>query len=77
MRVYIDRETNMSVCNRQLFSCTRQTFVLILFVHLHLSTRLSACLSLSPPDHQRKFGEDYGSCQAGISNVLTEVSDSQ
>uniref|UniRef100_A0A4W4ELY1 Integrin alpha-2 domain-containing protein n=1 Tax=Electrophorus electricus TaxID=8005 RepID=A0A4W4ELY1_ELEEL len=23
-------------------------------------------------DHQRKFGEDYGSCQAGISNVLTE-----
>ncbi|XP_071001804.1 integrin alpha-4-like [Oncorhynchus clarkii lewisi] len=25
-------------------------------------------------DHQRKFGEDYGSCQAGISNFLTEVS---
>lgn len=24
-------------------------------------------------DHQRKFGEDYGSCQAGISNFLTEV----
>lgn len=23
-------------------------------------------------DHQRKFGEDYGSCQAGISNFLTE-----
>lgn len=23
-------------------------------------------------DHQRKFGEDYGSCQAGISNVLTK-----
>ncbi|XP_028249714.1 integrin alpha-4 isoform X2 [Parambassis ranga] len=23
-------------------------------------------------DHQRKFGEDYGSCQAGISNILTE-----
>lgn len=23
-------------------------------------------------DHQWKFGEDYGSCQAGISNVLTE-----
>ncbi|KAK7938931.1 hypothetical protein WMY93_002257 [Mugilogobius chulae] len=23
-------------------------------------------------DHQRKFGEDYGSCQAGISNVLTQ-----
>ncbi|KAJ0070616.1 hypothetical protein NL108_016900, partial [Boleophthalmus pectinirostris] len=22
--------------------------------------------------HQRKFGEDYGSCQAGISNVLTQ-----
>ncbi|CAB1328736.1 unnamed protein product [Coregonus sp. 'balchen'] len=25
-----------------------------------------------PHDHQRKFGEDYGSCQAGISNFLTE-----
>lgn len=24
-------------------------------------------------DHQRKFGENYGSCQAGISNFLTEV----
>uniref|UniRef100_A0A8C8F1L2 Integrin alpha 4 n=1 Tax=Oncorhynchus tshawytscha TaxID=74940 RepID=A0A8C8F1L2_ONCTS len=23
-------------------------------------------------DHQRKFGEDYGSCQAGISNFLNE-----
>ncbi|KAM4608735.1 integrin alpha-4 [Polymixia lowei] len=23
-------------------------------------------------DHQRKFGEDYGSCQAGISNFLSE-----
>ncbi|KAL4656686.1 integrin alpha-4 isoform X2 [Arapaima gigas] len=23
-------------------------------------------------DHQRKFGEDYGSCQAGISNFMTE-----
>ncbi|XP_014915115.1 integrin alpha-4 isoform X1 [Poecilia latipinna] len=23
-------------------------------------------------DHQRKFGEDYGSCQAGISNFLTQ-----
>ncbi|XP_008326427.1 integrin alpha-4 [Cynoglossus semilaevis] len=23
-------------------------------------------------DHQRKFGQDYGSCQAGISNFLTE-----
>ncbi|XP_062862196.1 integrin alpha-4 [Trichomycterus rosablanca] len=23
-------------------------------------------------DHQRKFGENYGSCQAGISNFLTE-----
>ncbi|XP_061917409.1 integrin alpha-4 [Entelurus aequoreus] len=23
-------------------------------------------------DHQRKFGEEYGSCQAGISNFLTE-----
>uniref|UniRef100_A0A667WWA2 Integrin subunit alpha 4 n=1 Tax=Myripristis murdjan TaxID=586833 RepID=A0A667WWA2_9TELE len=23
-------------------------------------------------DHQKKFGEDYGSCQAGISNFLTE-----
>lgn len=23
-------------------------------------------------DHQMKFGEDYGSCQAGISNMLTE-----
>ncbi|XP_072300283.1 integrin alpha-4 [Eucyclogobius newberryi] len=23
-------------------------------------------------DHQKKFGEDYGSCQAGISNVLTQ-----
>ncbi|XP_039673682.1 integrin alpha-4 isoform X2 [Perca fluviatilis] len=23
-------------------------------------------------DHQRKFGEDYGSCQAGISNFLTK-----
>ncbi|XP_049340800.1 integrin alpha-4 [Astyanax mexicanus] len=23
-------------------------------------------------DHQRKFGEDYGSCQAGISNFLTD-----
>ncbi|XP_027018377.1 integrin alpha-4 [Tachysurus fulvidraco] len=23
-------------------------------------------------DHHRKFGEDYGSCQAGISNFLTE-----
>ncbi|XP_053184061.1 integrin alpha-4 [Scomber japonicus] len=23
-------------------------------------------------DHQRRFGEDYGSCQAGISNFLTE-----
>lgn len=23
-------------------------------------------------DHQRKFGEDYGSCQAGMSNHLTE-----
>ncbi|KAM9342286.1 integrin alpha-4 [Pholidichthys leucotaenia] len=23
-------------------------------------------------DHQIKFGEDYGSCQAGISNILTE-----
>ncbi|XP_042350304.1 integrin alpha-4 isoform X2 [Plectropomus leopardus] len=23
-------------------------------------------------DHRRKFGEDYGSCQAGISNFLTE-----
>lgn len=29
---------------------------------------------LSLADHQRKFGEDYGSCQAGISNFLTEVS---
>ena len=25
-------------------------------------------------DYQKKFGEDYGSCQAGISNFLTEVS---
>ncbi|XP_031442160.1 integrin alpha-4 [Clupea harengus] len=23
-------------------------------------------------DHQRKFGEDYGSCQAGMSNFMTE-----
>ncbi|CAF87258.1 unnamed protein product, partial [Tetraodon nigroviridis] len=23
-------------------------------------------------DYQKKFGEDYGSCQAGISNFLTE-----
>lgn len=34
-------------------------------------------LFLSLADHQRKFGEDYGSCQAGISNFLTKVSNSQ
>ncbi|XP_061082226.1 integrin alpha-4-like [Conger conger] len=32
------------------------------------STRLIPCYR----DHQRKFGEDYGSCQAGMSNFLTE-----
>lgn len=31
------------------------------------------CLHLPLADHQKKFGEDYGSCQAGISNFLTEV----
>ncbi|KAK5860942.1 hypothetical protein PBY51_022381 [Eleginops maclovinus] len=40
--------------------------------------RYSSDLSRNQPiipcyrDYQRKFGEDYGSCQAGISNFLTE-----
>ncbi|XP_062390165.1 integrin alpha-4 [Sardina pilchardus] len=35
---------------------------------------LTTSLPLTPcyRDHQRKFGEDYGSCQAGMSNFLTE-----
>ncbi|KAG7220950.1 hypothetical protein INR49_010199 [Caranx melampygus] len=35
---------------------------------LSYSRHLSPCYS----DHQRKFGEGYGSCQAGISNFQTE-----
>lgn len=57
-----------------LLGCWRETFgniCVCLFVHRHLST------SSSLTDHQWKFGEDYGSCQAGISNFLTEVSNTQ
>ncbi|XP_056145654.1 integrin alpha-4 [Lampris incognitus] len=40
----------------------------------HYGNQLTQITPLIPcyRDHQWKFGEDYGSCQAGISNFLTE-----
>ncbi|XP_063069320.1 integrin alpha-4 [Engraulis encrasicolus] len=39
-----------------------------------ISANLDSFMPLRPcyRDHQRKFGEDYGSCQAGMSNFMTE-----
>uniref|UniRef100_A0A3Q2CR47 Integrin alpha-2 domain-containing protein n=1 Tax=Cyprinodon variegatus TaxID=28743 RepID=A0A3Q2CR47_CYPVA len=45
-------------------SCCPYCYYLLPFTSQHLF--------LSITDHQRKFGEYYGSCQAGISNVMTQ-----
>lgn len=45
-----------------------------MYLHVYLLIFTSQHFCLSSADHQRKFGEDYGSCQAGISNFLTKVS---
>lgn len=47
-------------------------FCFLFFRVMYLSLPLTGLFFLA--DYQKKFGEDYGSCQAGISNFLTEVS---
>lgn len=67
--VFRERQCESSSC----LTSRGQHWVLSCCLFLFTSQHVVRC-PLSLADHQRKFGEDYGSCQAGISNFLTEVS---
>lgn len=70
-----------SVWKQQLLDCRKQTlfgfFCFLFFLQLCtyiLTFKCAVGRFFFLADYQKKFGEDYGSCQAGISNFLTEVS---